>query len=93
METDFLTDISVRKNGGSKGGSAYKAHMSYYSHIRKMKKRNLSMNIDDCLCKLDVTDINSDLECVINVQNKNKKMFMTPRHTIRMDNNEMTSPR
>ena len=46
---DLLTEIITRKDGGSKGGASHKAHMSYYNHMRRMKKKNHSMNLDDRL--------------------------------------------
>ena len=66
----MLTEIITRKDGGSKGGASHKAHMSYYNHMRRMKKKNNSMNLDSSLGfgmdkKEQVNLINSDLDCVM----------------------------
>jgi hypothetical protein len=68
---DLLTEIITRKDGGSKGGASHKAHMSYYNHMRRMKKKNHSMNLDHSLGfgmhkkEQDNLMINSDLDCVM----------------------------
>lgn len=46
QKKDLLTEIITRKDGGGKGGASHKAHMSYYQHMRRMKKRNLTMALD-----------------------------------------------
>lgn len=78
---DFLTEIMTRKDGGSKGGAMHKAHMSYYNHMRRMKKKTNSMaltlestNNNNTTLHLElgtggngvVYSINDDLECVLN---------------------------
>jgi len=45
-EINLLNEIITRKNGGAKGGNVHRAHIAHYTHIRNMKKKNLSMNID-----------------------------------------------
>jgi len=68
---DLLTEIITRKDGGSKGGASHKAHMSYYNHMRRMKKKNHSMHLDNSLGfgihkkEQDNLMINSDLDCVM----------------------------
>jgi hypothetical protein len=69
---DLLTEIITRKDGGSKGKNGFhKAHLSFYSHIRKMKKAN-TLAIDQSSNgpminnnNNDDLSINQDLECVI----------------------------
>ena len=60
---DLLTEIITRKDGGSKGGMHNKAHMSFYSHVRKMKKAN-TLAIDSQSNNNVEESINQDLDCV-----------------------------
>lgn len=53
----------TRKDGGSKGGMHNKAHMSFYSHVRKMKKAN-TLAIDSQSNNNVEESINQDLDCV-----------------------------
>ena len=69
---DLLTEIITRKDGGRKGGASHKAHMSYYHHMRRMKKRNLTMAVDTQLGlgssfreKEEGPVYNDDLDCVM----------------------------
>lgn len=82
----MLTEIATRKDGGGKksGGSAvFKAQMSFYSHMRRMKRKaTSSMQAGDTAGNFNfnlragddgnASAFNSDLDCVVNETNKNK---------------------
>lgn len=73
----MLTEIITRKDGGSKGGASHKAHMSYYNHMRRMKKKNHSMGENGLGFGLskkeqDLNFINSDLNCVMIPDNSSR---------------------
>jgi hypothetical protein len=73
QKKDLLTEIITRKDGGGKGGASHKAHMSYYQHMRRMKKRNLTMALDSQQGLMtsfrakeeEVPIHNTDLDCVM----------------------------
>ena len=76
----LLTEIMTRKDGGSKGGASHKAHMSYYQHMRRMKKKNHSAVCDNGMGfgmpkkEQELNLINSDLDCVLVPENTGNKI-------------------
>ena len=75
-----MAELITRKDGGSKGGAVHKAHMSYYNHMRRMKKKHRSMSIcGETDIENDLSDINSDLECVLQEPIVQKKNNRAPR--------------
>ena len=79
---NFLTDLISRKDGGTKGGQSFKAHMSYYNHCRRMKQANLLSPDPD---KPEAC-INTDLECVLDNPNpedcKSKRSLSSHRSSL-----------